>query len=243
MSPARAQAAQTAPADGSKPMPTMPPGNRGSRPVRSPAPTPAQKSLTSKAIDKVKQVAKSASDIFSRVPCLPPKGGAKSMGSLPHVANKLAAGQPVVIVAFGSSSTAGLRHARAGIHLSQPAGRATAPPISDRRHHRAQSRQGRRGCAGNDEAAADRRDRHEAGSGDLAGRHQRGAAQSRSRRDRQDGGGRRRPHSGRRRRCGAGRSAIFAGGQRQGRKRQQDGASCSARSPSCAMSASSRASR
>jgi lysophospholipase L1-like esterase len=64
------------------------------------------KSLTSKAIDTVKQVAKSASDIFSRVPCLPPKGGAKPMGSLPHVAGKLASGQPVEIVAFGSSSTA-----------------------------------------------------------------------------------------------------------------------------------------
>jgi len=68
---------------------------------------PQQKSLTDKAIDKVKQVAKSASDIFSRVPCLPPKGGAQSMGSLPHVAGKLAAGEPVVIVAFGSSSTSG----------------------------------------------------------------------------------------------------------------------------------------
>ena len=66
-----------------------------------------QKSLTTKAIEKVKQVAKSASDIFSRVPCLPPKGGAKSMGSLPHVASKLVSGQPVLIVAFGSSSTAG----------------------------------------------------------------------------------------------------------------------------------------
>ena len=66
-----------------------------------------QKSLTSKAIEKVKEVAKSAGDIFSRVPCLPPKGGAKSMGSLPHVASKLAAGEPVVIIAFGSSSTAG----------------------------------------------------------------------------------------------------------------------------------------
>src|SRR6266404_9459897 len=41
-----------------------------------------QKSLTAKAIEKVKEVAKSAGDIFSRVPCLPPKGGAKSMGSL-----------------------------------------------------------------------------------------------------------------------------------------------------------------
>ena len=67
----------------------------------------AQKGIAGKAIDKVKEVAKSAGDIFSRVPCLPPKGGSKSMGSLPHVASKLVAGQPVVIVAFGSSSTAG----------------------------------------------------------------------------------------------------------------------------------------
>jgi lysophospholipase L1-like esterase len=65
------------------------------------------KSLTAKAIDQVKAVAKTAGDIFSRVPCLPPKGGAKSMGSLPHVAGKLASGHPVLIVAFGSSSTAG----------------------------------------------------------------------------------------------------------------------------------------
>jgi lysophospholipase L1-like esterase len=68
---------------------------------------PPPKSLAEKAIDKVKQVAKSASDIFSRVPCLPPKGAPRSIGSLPHVAHKLAAGAPVVIVAFGSSSTAG----------------------------------------------------------------------------------------------------------------------------------------
>jgi lysophospholipase L1-like esterase len=66
-----------------------------------------QKTLTDKAIEKVQQVAKSASDIFNRVPCLAPKGAAKSMGSLPHVAGKLAAGEPIVIVAFGSSSTAG----------------------------------------------------------------------------------------------------------------------------------------
>ncbi|MBN8992374.1 MAG: SGNH/GDSL hydrolase family protein [Rhizobiales bacterium] len=67
----------------------------------------AQRGFTGKAIDKVKEVAKSATDIFSRVPCLPPKDGAKNLGSLPHVAGKLAAGEPVVIVAFGSSSTAG----------------------------------------------------------------------------------------------------------------------------------------
>ena len=65
--------------------------------VRPDQANPAQpKSFTTRAIEKVKQVAKSASDIFSRVPCLPPKGGAKSMGSLPHVAGKLAAGRPVV---------------------------------------------------------------------------------------------------------------------------------------------------
>ncbi|QWG18977.1 SGNH/GDSL hydrolase family protein [Bradyrhizobium sediminis] len=87
MAPARAQAAQAAHPDTAKP--------------------PQQKSLTSKAIDKVKEVAKSASDIFNRVPCLPPKGGARKMGSLPHVAGKLAAGEPVVIIAFGSSSTSG----------------------------------------------------------------------------------------------------------------------------------------
>jgi lysophospholipase L1-like esterase len=66
-----------------------------------------QKNLTTKAIERIKEAAKSAGDIFSRVPCLPPKRGARRMGSLPHVANKLASGEPVVIVAFGSSSTAG----------------------------------------------------------------------------------------------------------------------------------------
>jgi lysophospholipase L1-like esterase len=66
-----------------------------------------ERSLTAKAIDKVKEVAKAANDIFSRVPCLPEKGGSKSMGSLPHVAGKLASGAPVLIVAFGSSSTVG----------------------------------------------------------------------------------------------------------------------------------------
>jgi lysophospholipase L1-like esterase len=65
------------------------------------------KSLTDKAIEKVKQVAKSTSDIFSRVPCLPPKGAPRSVGSLPHVAHKLVAGEPVTIIAFGSSSTLG----------------------------------------------------------------------------------------------------------------------------------------
>jgi lysophospholipase L1-like esterase len=68
---------------------------------------PPQRGITGRAIDKVKEVAKSAGDIFNRVPCLSPKGGSKKMGSLPHVATKLAAGKPVLIIAFGSSSTAG----------------------------------------------------------------------------------------------------------------------------------------
>jgi len=73
----------------------------------SAAGAPAQRSITSKAIETVKEVAKSATDIFSRVPCLPSKGTAKMIGSLPRVASKLAAGQPVLIIAFGSSSTNG----------------------------------------------------------------------------------------------------------------------------------------
>jgi lysophospholipase L1-like esterase len=83
------------------------PNNSASVAATDPANPTQPKSITSKAIDKVRQVAKSAGDIFSRVPCLPPKGGAKSMATLSHVAAKLAAGQPVKIIAFGSSSTAG----------------------------------------------------------------------------------------------------------------------------------------
>jgi lysophospholipase L1-like esterase len=92
---AKSDAANT---DASKPAVSQPSG----------ASDPAQqKSLATRAIERVKQAAKSASDIFGRVPCLPPKGGATSMGSLPHVAAKLASGQPVTIIAFGSSSTQG----------------------------------------------------------------------------------------------------------------------------------------
>ena len=114
--PARAQPAQAAQApqqttDSAKPDSARPPVSQttgaGNVAAVDQANPPQQKSLTSKAIEKVKEVAKSASDIFSRVPCLPPKGGAQSLGSLPHVASKLASGEPVVIVAFGSSSTSG----------------------------------------------------------------------------------------------------------------------------------------
>ena len=73
----------------------------------APAADASQQSMTARAIDKMKSVAKSAGDIFGRVPCLPPKGGIGSLGSLPHVARKLISGEPVVIVALGSSSTTG----------------------------------------------------------------------------------------------------------------------------------------
>jgi len=92
---------QTPPADKALP------ANQAPADQAQPANQAQPKSLTEKAIEKVKQVAKSASDIFGRVPCLPPKGAPRSVGSLPHVAHKLAAGEPVVIVAFGSSSTQG----------------------------------------------------------------------------------------------------------------------------------------
>lgn len=100
---AQAQAAQTAPAPQQSANPASAPPSQ----TNVAATSPEQRGITARAIDKVKQVAKSAGDIFNRVPCLPPKGGATAMGSLPHVASKLVAGKPVVIVAFGSSSTAG----------------------------------------------------------------------------------------------------------------------------------------
>lgn len=112
VSPARAQAVQpaqqailsdTAKSQAAKP--STPPASGGTA-AADPA-NPQQKSLPSRAIDKVKEVAKSAGDIFSRVPCLPPKGGARKMVSLPRVASELAAGEPVTIIAFGSSSTQG----------------------------------------------------------------------------------------------------------------------------------------
>jgi len=84
--PARAQsAAQAAPsatsATADKPTSPAPlPANVPSGGSADQAAVSQPRSLTAKAIDKVKQVAKSASDIFNRVPCLPPKGGAKSMG-------------------------------------------------------------------------------------------------------------------------------------------------------------------
>jgi lysophospholipase L1-like esterase len=115
VAPAYAQVAQQATlsdrakAEAAKPefsKPQTPPA-AGNVAAVGPSTPGAQKSIASKTIEKVKEVAKSATDIFSRVPCLPSKGAPNPVGSLPRVATKLAAGAPVLIIAFGSSSTNG----------------------------------------------------------------------------------------------------------------------------------------
>jgi len=63
--------------------------------------------IASRAVDKVEQLGRSIADVFRRVPCSGPKSGTYLEGSLPHIGKKLAAGEAVTIVAFGSSSTAG----------------------------------------------------------------------------------------------------------------------------------------
>jgi len=69
---------------------------------------PAQnKGLATKAIEAAKSAAQGAGDILTRVPCLPAKGLKEVSGSLPRVARRIAAGEPVTIVAFGSSTTVG----------------------------------------------------------------------------------------------------------------------------------------
>jgi lysophospholipase L1-like esterase len=70
-------------------------------------PAAPKKSLTTKTIEAVKSAASQAGDILTRVPCLPAKGIADTSGTLPRVAKRIAAGDPVTIVAFGSSTTVG----------------------------------------------------------------------------------------------------------------------------------------
>ncbi|WP_298260333.1 GDSL-type esterase/lipase family protein [Bradyrhizobium sp.] len=94
--PAAERSAQAAPTDAATPSASATPPSNQAQP----------KSLTDKAIERVTRAARVAGGIFSRVPCLPPKGVTKSF-ALPHFVHKLAAGEPVVIVAFGSSSTQG----------------------------------------------------------------------------------------------------------------------------------------
>lgn len=69
--------------------------------------SPPRKGLATKAIEAAKSAASAAGDILTRVPCLPAKGLKDIPGSLPRVARRIAAGEPVTIVAFGSSTTVG----------------------------------------------------------------------------------------------------------------------------------------
>jgi lysophospholipase L1-like esterase len=72
-----------------------------------PDPAAQKKGLATKAIEAAKSAASAAGDILTRVPCLPAKGLKEIPGSLPRVARHIAAGEPVTIVAFGSSTTVG----------------------------------------------------------------------------------------------------------------------------------------
>ena len=87
-SPVRLAVAQTAPSNA----------------ATTPAP---QKGLATKAIEAATSAASAAGDILTRVPCLPARGVKDAPGSLPRVARRIAAGEPVTIVAFGSSTTVG----------------------------------------------------------------------------------------------------------------------------------------
>ena len=66
-----------------------------------------QKGIAGRAAESFESLTRSIADIFRRVPCSGPKSGTYLEGSLPHIGRKLAANQPVTIVAFGSSSTVG----------------------------------------------------------------------------------------------------------------------------------------
>ena len=66
---------------------------------------PEKPGITGKAIEAARNAASRAGDVLTRIPCLSPKG--KVSASLPRVARKLHAGEPITIVALGSSSTAG----------------------------------------------------------------------------------------------------------------------------------------
>jgi len=63
--------------------------------------------MTGRAIEAARNAASRAGDVLTRIPCLPPKGAGAVSASLPRVARKLNAGEPITIVALGSSSTAG----------------------------------------------------------------------------------------------------------------------------------------
>ena len=89
---------------------TIPPHRASAQAQAAPSvaaadPQAAAKGVSERAVEKFDDLIKRAADIFKRVPCS--SKGVYLDGSLPGVAKKLAADQPVTIVAFGSSSTVG----------------------------------------------------------------------------------------------------------------------------------------
>ena len=139
-----------------------------------------------------------------------PRAPPRALGSLPHVARKLAAGEPVVIIAFGSSSTAG--YGTSSPEFTYP-NRLSAQ--LHRKYPGADITVINRGRGGEDAPEMMKRLQTEVldakpdmviwqvGTNAIL-------PQPRSRCDRADGAGWRRPYSGRRRRSRAGRSAIFS---------------------------------
>ncbi len=168
---------------------SKPPRWRPASPMRNSPASPR------KALDKVRQVARSAErHLPSRAVLSSPTARADTTGSLPHVAAKLAAGRPVVIIAFGSSSTEGYGSSAPEFTYPNRLAGAVAPAISS-----ADITVLNRGKGGEDapemmKRLQTRSDRRASRHGDLAGRHQCGAAQSRSGRDREAGRGRRGAH-------------------------------------------------
>jgi lysophospholipase L1-like esterase len=98
--------AATAEGPGS-PAPAVPTLMTGQQAVATAEGPDQRKGLAGRAADRIQQLGRSIADVFRRVPCSGPKSGTYLEGSLPHIGKKLAASEPVTIVAFGSSSTAG----------------------------------------------------------------------------------------------------------------------------------------
>ncbi len=98
------------------------------------------------AVEKLDDLVKRAADIFKRVPCA--TKGVYLEGSLPNVARKLAANQPVTIVAFGSSSTVGYGATSPIFSYPYRLADQLRRKFPAGRHHGAQPRHRRRGYAG-----------------------------------------------------------------------------------------------
>lgn len=85
----------------------QPAANPDAASEKSVPPSGQNKGIATRALEAAKSAATQAGDILTRVPCLAPKGIAESTTSLPRTAKRLAAGEPITIVAFGSSTTVG----------------------------------------------------------------------------------------------------------------------------------------